>query len=238
MSTHDTRQSLPPGGLRPKRVDTDGIFEMLRYRISTLQYPPGIALKEIELSKEFGVSRTPIRQALQRLELVGLVQPVIGHGTIVTSIDLQSMRHLLEYRLQLALMIGHFLSTAEVEHTIKQLRSCHAANVALERNFTPQAFAKVSHELRLLIHDRITNPFLAQSWIDTYYLASRVWFICLPTTKERFVYLQGDEIAMLIDSFRSGEPRRVAATIHDALQTVVFDIWKIVASGRVSVLVS
>ncbi|KUM27018.1 hypothetical protein AU467_18855 [Mesorhizobium loti] len=219
-------------------MDTGAIFELLRYRICTLQYPPGTALKEIELSEEFGVSRTPIRQAIQRLELAGLVQPVIGHGTIVKSIDLQSVRHLLQYRLQLALMLEHFLSTTDVEETIEKLRKCHAMNAALERDFSPQGFAQVSHDVRWIICDRITNPFLAQNWIDTYYLASRVWFLCLPAEKDHFIALQAEEITRLIDSFRSGEARRVATTVHDVLQTWVADVWQSIASGRLSISVT
>lgn len=235
---HETRLVLPPGGLRHKRVDTGAIFEVLCYRISTLQYPPGTALKEIELSKEFGVSRTPIRQAIQRLELAGLVQPVVGHGTIVMNIDLQSMRHVLQYRLQLALMLEHFLSMADPEGAIDKLRECEAMNSALERDFSPQGFAQVSRDMRWMIYERITNPFLAQSWIETYYLASRVWFLCLPAEKDDFISLQDEEITRLIDSFRSGEARRVATTIHDAMQTWVAKVWQSVASGQISISVS
>ncbi|ANT54877.1 GntR family transcriptional regulator [Mesorhizobium amorphae] len=221
--------------MRPKRIDTGAIFEMLRYRISILEYPPGTALKEVALSDEFGVSRTPIRQALQRLELAGLVQPVIGHGTIVRSIDLQSMRHLLQYRLHLALMLEHFLSMTDIEEPIEKLNRCHAMNAALENEFSPQAYAQISHDMRWIICNKITNPFLAKNWIETYYLASRIWFLCLPAEKDHFISLQAEEITKLIDSFRSGEPRRVATTVHDALQTAVAIVWQSVASGQLSI---
>ncbi|WP_244425856.1 GntR family transcriptional regulator [Mesorhizobium amorphae] len=229
---------LLPGGLRPKRIDTGAIFETLRYRISILEYPPGTALKEIALSEEFGVSRTPIRQALQRLEVAGLVQPVIGHGTIVMSIDLQSMRHLLQYRLHLALMLENFLSTVDSERTIEKLTRCYAMNAALEGEFSPQAYAQISHDLRWVICNKITNPFLAQSWIETYYLASRIWFLCLPAHKNHFISLQAEEITGLIESFGSGEPGRVATTVHDALQTAVSVVWQSVASGDLSISIS
>jgi len=46
----------------------EDIFNVLKDRIVTLEYEPGKILNEIELSEEFGVSRTPIRAVFQQLE--------------------------------------------------------------------------------------------------------------------------------------------------------------------------
>ena len=51
----------------------EDIFNVLKDRIVTLQYEPGKILNEIELSEEFGVSRTPIRTVFQQLESIKLV---------------------------------------------------------------------------------------------------------------------------------------------------------------------
>ncbi|MGH1484160.1 MAG: GntR family transcriptional regulator, partial [Geminicoccales bacterium] len=64
------------------------IYEELRGRICLLDYEPGAIIKERELANEFGVSRTPLRRVLQKLESDGLVLSKQGHGTVVTEIDL------------------------------------------------------------------------------------------------------------------------------------------------------
>lgn len=226
------RPALPPDGLRSKRVDTNAIFEALRYRISTLQYPPGSALKEIPLAAEFQVSRTPIRQALQRLELSGLVQPVVGHGTIVTSIDLVSVRHLLQYRLSLSKILDQFLEIPADSDALRVLREAQAANADLVRSFDAQRFAEISHDVRWAVWNHIANPFMAQSWIDSYYLASRVWFICLPFEQERFLELQAQEIDSLVEAFGQSDPNAVANVVHETLKSWIAEIWRSIAEGR------
>src|SRR5262249_7437938 len=56
------------------------IYETMRQRIAIRHYPPGAWLKEQEIAAEFGVSRTPVRQALQQLETEGLVEIKNGVG--------------------------------------------------------------------------------------------------------------------------------------------------------------
>jgi DNA-binding GntR family transcriptional regulator len=222
-------------GLRRRRVDTDTIFSNLRHDISTLRYPPGTALKELDLCAEFGVSRTPIRQALQRLELAGLVQPIVGHGTLVTGIDLKSMRHLLEYRLELSSLLEHFLDPTRFGKAIEELRIEERRNSALSAAFDAQQFASVSHNVRMIVADQITNPFLAQNWTDSYYLASRYWFLCLPNEGSKFTDLQSQEIKEIIRSFESGEPARVASVVHDTLQEWIDQIWQNVTNGKFAI---
>ena len=58
--------------------------------------------------EEFEVSRTPIRQALQRLEFQRLVDIRDGIGTIVTGVDFHALRNVYELRLRITGLIGDF----------------------------------------------------------------------------------------------------------------------------------
>src|SRR6478736_2300938 len=79
----------------PKRLDRDRqaapqVFELLREAITTLRLVPGAQLSRTELAAEFGVSSTPVRDALMRLEEEGLVDVFPQHATAVSRIDIQS----------------------------------------------------------------------------------------------------------------------------------------------------
>jgi DNA-binding GntR family transcriptional regulator len=93
-------------GRSTARARFNQIHEELRDRIGTLVYPPGTALGEAALAEEFGVSRTPIRRVLGRLEFDGLVEIRHGVGTIVTDIDVEQLRDVYELRMKLAELIG------------------------------------------------------------------------------------------------------------------------------------
>jgi DNA-binding GntR family transcriptional regulator len=222
---------FPAGLLRSKRVDTDGIFEAVRHRISILDYAPGTALKEVELAAEFGVSRTPIRQVLQRLELAGLVQPVVGHGSIVAPIDLDSVRQVMEFRLQLALLLEHFFDLARPEPILRRLAGLERRQRSLARPMSYAAFAEISHAARACVMERIVNPFVARSWIDTYFLSCRLWFMILDRAPEQFARIQLEEIQAFRRAFASGEPGRLAEAIHLQLRKWVDAMWAALRPG-------
>lgn len=77
------------------------IFSILKNRIVHWEYLPGHRITEVALSEEFGVSRSPIREALQALEDKGLIVKIPKLGYSVRQPDLQEVYELYEYRLAL-----------------------------------------------------------------------------------------------------------------------------------------
>ncbi|MYZ44351.1 GntR family transcriptional regulator [Schauerella aestuarii] len=64
------------------------LYELLRDRIVSLSLPPGTALARTELAAQFGVSQTPVRDALMRLQEEGLVDVFPQAATRVSKIDM------------------------------------------------------------------------------------------------------------------------------------------------------
>jgi len=73
----------------------------LRERIAKGRLKPGSRLIELEISRELGVSRSPVREALLRLAEEGLVEILPYRGAIVVPLDEARLTELLEYRLAL-----------------------------------------------------------------------------------------------------------------------------------------
>ena len=65
-----------------------GVLEQLREDILALALVPGFVLSRLELQARFGVSSTPIRDALMRLQEEGLVDIFPQHATVVSRIDI------------------------------------------------------------------------------------------------------------------------------------------------------
>lgn len=76
----------------------DVVFQTLRQAILRGELKPGERLMEIQLSNKLGVSRTPIREAIRKLELEGLVVVVPRKGAEVAEIKEKSLRDVLEVR--------------------------------------------------------------------------------------------------------------------------------------------
>ncbi len=76
----------------------DVVFNTLRQAILTGDLKPGERLMEIHLANKLGVSRTPIREAIRKLELEGLVTMIPRRGAEVAQITEKSMNDVLEVR--------------------------------------------------------------------------------------------------------------------------------------------
>ncbi len=76
----------------------DVVFKTLRKGILTGELKPGERLMEIHLAKRLGVSRTPIREAIRKLELEGLVTMIPRRGAEVANITEKNLQDVLEVR--------------------------------------------------------------------------------------------------------------------------------------------
>jgi DNA-binding GntR family transcriptional regulator len=79
-------------------AQSDRAYELLRAEIVGWQLPPGSHLNEVALAERLGVSRTPLRQAIQRLAHEGLVRTAPGRGAQVSEIALQDVVDLFQMR--------------------------------------------------------------------------------------------------------------------------------------------
>lgn len=101
------------------------LYETLKEDILLNKYEPGEELQIDKLAQEFGVSTTPIREALVRLEGDGLVVSIPNRGVQVTPISLDDVRNLYEVRRLLepyvAKIAARYCEEAEVEALYEKL---------------------------------------------------------------------------------------------------------------------
>jgi DNA-binding GntR family transcriptional regulator len=81
---------------RPKGSGSQRVYDAIRDQILTLRLKPGIIIDELALVKVFNLSRTPVREALIRLEADGLVQIVPNRGARVAALDFENIGKLFE----------------------------------------------------------------------------------------------------------------------------------------------
>ncbi len=107
----------------PVKLTNNKIFEELKRRIIVLELKPGTVIVERELMNEFGVSRTPVREALIMLSQIGLVEMKPRIGTYVTQINIQSAKDAYEVKKDLeglaAELAAKRASTQEIEELFK-----------------------------------------------------------------------------------------------------------------------
>jgi len=149
---------MPPVTLTSRPGNTDA-YSMILEAIDTGIYRPGDRLVESELADRFGVSRTPIREALQRLETQSLLVRD-GRSLIVASLDHNQMAELYVVRGELEGLAARLAARNATEEEVKLLREMVEADNALKDH--PAALARANRRFHQQIHLASHNRFLVQ----------------------------------------------------------------------------
>lgn len=99
---------LPPLRLDRSRQVAPQVFEALRDLIISVTLEPGTVLARAELAEHYGISQTPIRDALMRLGDEGLVDIFPQHATVVSRINVDAalQAHFLRRSIELEILVG------------------------------------------------------------------------------------------------------------------------------------
>lgn len=187
------------------------IYKEIRERICLLDYEPGTSLSEGALAQEFGVSRTPIRRALQRLEFEDLVVISRGSGTIVTTVDLKSLKEVYALRLKLTELIGELSPGRITKEQIQELESLQEQCQAMHDEYDPRALAKLYYRFHEIMLSVIGNRALRQFSDQLYHQTVRVWLQILPDLDwEEEVEMIVEEMGDVIEALRANDMKRVA----------------------------
>jgi DNA-binding GntR family transcriptional regulator len=158
------------------RIPASSIFEKIRNRICLLDYPPGTILREAELATEFGVSRTPIRSALQQLIHGGLIQSKDGVGTLVTELSFAEVHDIYQMRIKIAECVGQMSPREITEKNIQAARELQLRARQLTIQFNIVDYWIVNHDQHNLIGEVIGNFALREMWDHLYFLSARIWY--------------------------------------------------------------
>jgi DNA-binding GntR family transcriptional regulator len=134
-------------------------YQLILQAIDTGTYKPGDRLVESELADRFGVSRTPIREALQRLETQSLLARD-GRSLIVASLDHNEMAELYVVRSELEGLAARLAARHATEEEIRVLSRMVEEDKALLGN--PVALARANRRFHRQIHLASHNRFLVQ----------------------------------------------------------------------------
>ena len=77
------------------------VFAELEHSILSGEYKAGDTMNELRLSRDLGVSRTPIREALMQLELEGLVETIQNKGAVVVGVSVKDIEDIYAIRLHI-----------------------------------------------------------------------------------------------------------------------------------------
>jgi DNA-binding GntR family transcriptional regulator len=190
------------------------IYQKLLAAIENGDLRPGDRLLETDLAQRFGVSRTPIREAIRRLETDGLVAHKPRVGAMIRVLAQQEIVELYEMRIVLeataAQMAAKHASKAEI-HTLKTL---NAQMMQVARD--PYKVAMLNRKFHACILSAARNRFLAQSHNSLSHALVLLGKTTLESSERvKDVVSQHDAI---VEALKSGQPETAAKLMRTHME--------------------
>ena len=171
------RKVKPVAPVERAETLTEQAYGQIEELIVTLRLKPGQVLSEQLLSASLGIGRTPIREALQRLALEGLVTILPRKGILVSEINPQRQLLLLEVRRELERLLARVSAErATPEHRKTFFDIASGMEKAAKTN-DDIAFMRLDRELNLLIVEAARNDYAARLMKLLQGLSRRFWYM-------------------------------------------------------------
>ncbi|MGP9529249.1 GntR family transcriptional regulator [Glutamicibacter sp. AOP5-A2-18] len=158
---------------------SDRAYQILRDRLIMLDIAPGEPINEAALVQELNIGRTPLREALKRLEVDHLVHSYPRRGTFATRVDITELAAITEVRLALeplaadrAAALGGGSLRAQIEqtlHAITNFKGDESRRTLMENDLA----------VHRLIYQAAANHHMEETLIRLDNLATRIWCLTL-----------------------------------------------------------
>jgi DNA-binding GntR family transcriptional regulator len=195
------------------------VYESLKKRIIHHSLKAGDPLNEAILSKELGISKTPVREALQQLEKEGFIENIPGKGAFVSRISVQDIREIFEIReilecevIRRVAMKGN-LNRSDAEAVRKKFE-----NSEMEGNKHGKSQFKAGHQIHTFIFELFGNKRLLEYYkrLQDHIERLRLYFFD-QDYQERSEQSFREHLEVL-DALISQDPQRAEKAIRDHLQ--------------------
>jgi DNA-binding GntR family transcriptional regulator len=192
-----------------KTVDTnseslsDRAYRILLDRLIMLDIQPGEPIMEKQLAEEMGVGRTPLREALKRLESDHLVVTYPRRGTFASQVDVTELAHVSEVRQALEPLAARRAAEAQGGEWREQLIEVLANIKDLDPEQSQRDLLAYDLSVHRLIYSVTHNEHLSETLIRLDNIATRIWAALsdrLPSLHEHIA-----EHTYLIEQILSGD---------------------------------
>jgi GntR family transcriptional regulator, rspAB operon transcriptional repressor len=155
---------------------TERAYERLVEKITRLELPPGALLIEKNLMEQLQIGRTPIREALQRLAIEGLVQHRLNRGMFVSEISAPGVQQIYEFRALIDGYAARLAAARASERQMNDLRGQFSLIASATEQSDVNAFVHADRGFYAVLAGAAQNVYLAEVIPRIFNLHLRLWF--------------------------------------------------------------
>ena len=217
------------GGWSPsvlsRKPFNEQILPYLRHDIVTGRWKPNERLSEPMLCREFGISRTPLRDAFKVLEAEGLIALTPHVGAVITEPTVPDIQEKMELLISLEQFAAYKLAANRPPKAIEAITACHDAMIEAARSADPESYYRMNDDFHRVIVLGTENKTLA----DTH--ERLMWHIHrarhFANEHEPLSANAASHHQAIVDAIVSGKRRTAEAAMRDHLT----DVARIIIRG-------
>jgi DNA-binding GntR family transcriptional regulator len=208
----------------------DHAYFELRDRIVTLDLAPGAMLREDALMRELEIGRTPLREAIKRLELENLVAVRPRRGTFVTDVDAADIGHIAEVRAELEGQAAELAARRLDDEAGAVARALIDELEDREEASDREALMRLDERIHRFVYRTARNPYLAQTLERYFALSLRVWHLVLDRVPGLGAAVHDQR--SLLEALLAHDPRRARRLMHEHVLAFEREILAAFAAGQ------
>jgi DNA-binding GntR family transcriptional regulator len=194
------------------------IYEEIKNRILFLQYAPGQILNEKKLADEFGVSRTPLREVLYKLEWDNLVTIMPRAGAMVTLVEFQKLREVFQVRINIEGLIGSLAAERITDNQLRQIQKIQDECKRLTAHENIKELINKDIKFREILNNSVENVSLKEISDYLYNQTLRVWYMVFDRNNFSVeIEEEIKEIEKTIEVLSKRDPREVEKFRRDVI---------------------
>lgn len=193
-------------------------YEYVRDKILSMDYKPGDKITDSSIASELNISRTPVREALQRLELEGLINSEVRRGWRVTSLTIKDIEDIFDLKCEIEGLIARKAASYDEDDYRKELKNLLNAMKEASSNDDVESWKEIDSSIHHLFYVMAKND-RAESIINNLndqWHRLRTGFIKLQGRLDRATDQHEKVILAIID----GDPDGADEAMHEHLNDV------------------
>jgi DNA-binding GntR family transcriptional regulator len=165
-------------GLDMSQTNADRAYALIKDKIVRVEMPPGSIIREVDLMNDLNLGRTPIREALKRLQADNLVVVKAWRGIFVTDIAITDLTQIYEVRVELEGLCVRLATNRVTPAQLSEIRDLAQEHEQMDQDDLDKLFA-LDHRFHRMLATASRNKFLFDEIEHFYNLSLRIWYLSL-----------------------------------------------------------
>jgi len=191
-------------------TDAEKAYLAIKEKIVKTELDPGSVINEADLMKNLKFGRTPIREALKRLQVEDLVMVKPRRGIFVSELAITDLAQIFEVRVELEALAAQLAAKRITEEQLLELKELTEAYQDKQLKDKDQLI-ELDGKFHALIREATKNRFLISNLEHYYNLSLRIWYLALPQAAAEDIDVQAHQD--IYQALAAGNKQKAASRI-------------------------